>query len=132
MAKAVNDREFAAVSALPGPARYSHFIGQVADWEEVWGLAGPSGWVLAADDDGQQLMPVWPHARYAAACAAGAWAGAVPEAIPLGRWLEAWLPGLVRDRRGVAVFPVPGGAGVPVEAQRLAADLSEALEQYEE
>lgn len=131
MAKAVTDREFAAVSALPGPDRYSHFVGQVADREEVWGLRGPDGWVLAADDDGRPLVPIWPHARYAEACAAGAWAGAAPEAIPLDRWMDAWLPGLTRDGRGVAVFPVPGGSGVPVDAVRLAADLSEALEQYE-
>lgn len=131
MTKTVSDREFAAISALPGPDRYSHFIGQIADWEEVWGLRAADGWVLAADDSGQPLMPVWPHARYAEACAVGAWAGAAPEAIPLDRWLEAWLPGLTRDDRGLAVFPVPGGAGVPVEAERMAADLSEALEQYE-
>jgi hypothetical protein len=128
MAKAVGDHEFVVVSVLRGPDRYSHFIGQVA---EVWGLCGPDGWVVAADDDGRQLMPVWTHSRYAEACAVGAWNGAVPEAIALSRWLEAWLPGLTRDGRGVAVFPVPCGAGVPVDPGRLAADLCEALEQYE-
>ena len=131
MAKSVSEQEFAAVSALPAADRYSHFLAQVADWEEVWSLRGPSGWVLAAADDGRPLVPVWPHARYAEACAAGGWAGSAPAAISLDRWLEAWLPGLARDGRGVAVFPVPSGAGVPVEAERLAADLSEALEQYE-
>ena len=131
MAKTVSDRELAAVSALPAAARYAHFIERVADWGEVWGLRTPDGWVTAAGDDGRPLLPVWPHARYAAACAVGAWAGATAEAIPLDRWREAWLPGLARDGRGVAVFPVPAGAGVPVEADRLAADLSDALEQYE-
>jgi hypothetical protein len=131
MAKEVNEAEFAAVLALPGPDRYSYFIGQVADWDEVWGLRGPDGWALAADDNGLQLMPVWPHARFAEACAAGEWADSLPEAIPLDRWIEAWLTGLTRDHCGVAVFPVPGGVGVPVGAERLAADLSEALKQYE-
>jgi Protein of unknown function (DUF2750) len=87
--------------------------------------------VLAEAEDGRPLVPIWPHARYAEACAADGWAGTSPEAIPLDRWLEVWLPGLARDGRAVAVFPVPGGAGVPVEAERMAADLSEALEKYE-
>ena len=129
MAKSVSDREFGAVTALSGPARYCHFIGQIADWAEVWSLRGPGGWVLAAGADGRPLVPAWPHARYAEACAAGGWAGAVPEAIPLDRWLEAWLPELARDGRGLAVFPVPNGSGVPVESERLAADLSKAMEQ---
>ncbi len=131
MSKTINDKEFAVLIALPGPARYSHFIGQVADWEQVWSLRGPGGWVLAADDNGKQLTPVWPHARYAQASAIGAWAETTPEAIPLDRWLAAWTPGLTRDGRGVAVFPVPSGAGINVEPVRLADDLTKALEQCE-
>jgi len=69
--------------------------------------------------------------RYAEACAVDEWAGSTPEIIPLDRWLSVWLPGLSRDGRRVAVFPVPTGAGVPVDANRLAADLSEACGQYE-
>ena len=87
--------------------------------------------MLAADNDGQPLMPVWPQARYAEACATGEWAGAVAEAIPLDRWFSAWLPGLSRDGRGVSVFPVPAGAGILVTADRLAADLSAACQEYE-
>ena|SRR5262245_11558765 len=131
MAKAVNDQEFAAVCALPGPQRYAHFISQVADWQEVWSLRGRDGWILVADDDDTPLMPVWPHARYAEACATAAWTETTPEAIPLDRWLSAWLPGLSRDGRRVAVFPVPAGVGVTVDAERLADDLSEECEQYE-
>lgn len=131
MAKLISDPEFINVSALPGPGRYSHFIFQVADWAEVWGLRGADGWVLAADDEGHPLMPVWPHERYAAACATGDWSNTVPEAISLERWLVAWAPGLARDGRRVAVFPLPAGAGVAVDAERLAADLSAACEQIE-
>ena len=127
MAKQFNDREFAAVTALDGPARYSHFIGQVADWAEVWSLKSPDGWILAAAADGQVLVPVWPHERYAAACAIGEWAGATAQAIPLDVWLERWLPGMKRDLRAVAVFPVPNGSGVVVSTERLAEDLAAEL-----
>jgi hypothetical protein len=130
MAKMVNDHEFASVVALPAPARYSHFVEQVADWGIVWSLRGQDGWVLAAADDGQVLVPVWPHSRYADACASGNWTNAKPEAIPLEQWLESWTPGLVRDGHGVAVFPIPTGAGLRIEAERLATDLVDACEQY--
>jgi hypothetical protein len=131
MAKRVNDQELAAVTALPAADRYSHFVEQVADWEEVWSLRGPGGWLLAGDDAGVQLMPVWPHARYAAACAVAAWEGAEPTPIPLDRWLEAWTPGLAKENRQVAVFPTPSGQGVAVTPDRLRDDLLEAREQYE-
>lgn len=127
----MSDREFVAVCALPGPDRYAHFVEQVADWGEVWSLRGPDGWVLAAGEDGQPVVPVWPHARYAEACAVGGWTGASPEAIPLDRWVAAWLPGLARDERGVAVFPVPSGSGMLVDPEQLAADLADAGEQFE-
>jgi hypothetical protein len=117
MAKVVKDPEFAAVSALPGPARYAHFIGQVADWEEVWGLRGSGGWVLAADDDGRQLMPIWPHARYAEACAVGEWAVA---SWPDPRWArDSRVPRARRGRytckrRALSCRPVRGFGSVRV------------------
>jgi hypothetical protein len=126
MAKRVSDREFAGVSALAAPERYSHFVRHVADWGEVWGLKTADGWVMSADDAGRRMMPVWPNPRYAEACATGAWAGATPEAVALGRWREAWLPGMVRDGVLLAVFVLPDGQGMVVEPGRHAADLEEA------
>jgi len=130
VAKQVNDHEFAAVSALDGPARYSHFIGQIADWKEVWSLKSANGWILAGAMGGQVLIPVWPHERYAAACAIGEWSGATAHAIPLHDWMEKWLPGITRDHRGVAVFPSPNDAGIIVSTGRLADDLTAELEKY--
>jgi hypothetical protein len=125
MAKQVNDQEFGAVSGLPAPERYSHFLRHVADWGEVWGLKAAGGWVMSADDRGRRLMPVWPNPRYATVCATGDWADATPTAIPLDRWREAWLPGMQRDGIGLAVFMRPNGQGVLVEPDRHASDLDE-------
>lgn len=127
----VNDHQFAAVSASSGPDRYGHLVEHVADAGEVWSLRGPDGWALLADDDGRELVPVWPHPRYAVACAVGTLAGTEPASIPLDRWLEGWTPGIAKDGRLVAVFPTPAGAGVVVPPERLRDDLEAALESVE-
>ena len=119
----MHDKEFASVQALPAADRYSHFVRRVADFGLVWSLFGPGGWVLAADDGGRECVPVWPHARHAAACASGAWEGALPKAIDTTSWLETWTPGMVRDGRAVAVFPTAAARGVVVPPDRLRDDL---------
>jgi hypothetical protein len=126
----VDDKEFAAVSALPPAERYAHFVKRVADTEEIWSLRGHEGWVLAGDGE-RELVPVWPHARYAAACATGVWSGAEPSTIALEEWLEAWSRGIARDGRGISVFPLPAGPGVVTEASRLRDDLLLELQQYD-
>ena len=130
MAVHVSDQQFASVVALPASERYTHLIKRVADEEAIWSLRGQEGWLLASEA-GRELVPVWPHPRYASACATGDWAGADPAAIPLDEWLAAWLPGLERDGRAVAVFPTPGGKGVVVEVTRLRADLEAELSRYD-
>jgi hypothetical protein len=127
----VTEKEFAAVTALAGADRYRYFIRHVADTEKLWSLKSAEGWVLMSAGDGPELVPVWPHPRYAQACAVSAWRGAEPAVIPLDRWLEGWTPGMARDGRHVAVFPVPGGQGVVVSPDRLRDDLLEECSQYE-
>ena len=85
---------------------------------------------MVGDDAGKEFMPVWPHRRYAEACAQGEWSGAEPTPIDLDRWLEAWLPGMIKDGVGVAVFPIPNGPAVPVRPERLRDDLLEELAKY--
>jgi hypothetical protein len=86
-------------------------------------LDSEDGWVIATDDDGKKLLPVWPHHHFAALCATDAWAGAKPEKIDITEWLNNWSSELNQSRRLVAVFPLPDGAGIPVEADRVDNDL---------
>lgn len=127
----LSDKELCAVIQLPDVRRYEYFVKRVADWEVLWSLKSDSGWVLAADDEGRQLVPVWPHAQFASACATSNWAGAVATPIDLRVWLERWTPGMTGDARYVAVFPVPSGKGVVVLPERLAQDLREERAQME-
>jgi Protein of unknown function (DUF2750) len=126
----VSDQQYNAVLALPGPDRYEHLIKRIADEEEVWSLRGPDGWVLATDE-GRDLVPIWPHPRYAEACAVGEWAGTTPTAISLEEWAADWLSDMEEDGRGVSVFPTPDGRTVVVDAAQFMADLDAELEQYE-
>jgi hypothetical protein len=119
-----------AVLKLPAPERYAYFVKRSGDWEEVWSLRDDRGWVTA-DRDGQALMPVWPHPEYAGASAVDSWEGARPELIDLTEWLTVWLPELAKHGQQVAVFPVPSGAGVVAEPDRVRRDLEAEVELYE-
>jgi len=125
------EKEIASVLQLTGPKRYAYWVKKVADEELVWSLWQESGWVLAADNEGRQLVPVWPHEKYAELCAHDSWAGCVPRPIELNVWMERWIPGVEREGTLVAVFSTPDCSGVVVEPSRLDADLREELTNYE-
>jgi len=111
--------------------RLAHFLKRVVDWETVWGLRDEAGWVAVADSEGHSSFPVWPHPRYAAACADHEWAGNAPAAIDVRELVEQWLPAMASDNVSLAVFPTPGLRGVIVSAAELAAVLRRALAEYE-
>ncbi len=115
----VNDREAVRVISESAQNRYKYFISKVVDWGHLWGLRRPDGWALAADDQGRQLIPVWPHKKFAELCAEGGWSGYAPDSIELEVWLKLWLPGMKADNRLVAVFPTPDSKGVAVSPDDL-------------
>jgi Protein of unknown function (DUF2750) len=123
----VTDREFESVVALPPPRRYDYFIKRAASHGALWGLHGDDGWVMAEGDDGSTYFPVWPHRRFAEACAGGPWAGEPSRSIDVDEWVEAWTPQLIQDGLRVAVFPSPGDEGTGVSPQRLRRDLAREL-----
>lgn len=127
----VNEKEFSAVMALTPARRYSYFIKRVAAWRKLWGLGSRNGWALVGDNQGHELFPVWPHSRYAAACAKDDWADKEPREIELSEWLRAWIPGLRKDGRLIAVFSTPDGKGVGVSPDKLKEDLEQELSLYE-
>ena len=127
----MDDKEFEAVLSLPAQRRYAYLLKRVVDWERIWSLGTEEGWALSSDDEGHELVPVWPHQRFAAACAEDSWGGYEPRAIDLSVWLERWIPGMQRDQRMVCAFPTPGGQSVRVSPDYLENDLEEELTLYE-
>jgi hypothetical protein len=127
----VSDKEFESVLGLSSSRRYEYFVKRAASYGELWALRGDGGWVVAADDDGNPHLPVWPHPRFAQACASGPWAQENPVAIDIDEWVEAWLPNLERDGMRVAVFQTPSDQGVGVGPERLRRDLQEELSRFQ-
>lgn len=128
--KAPSDKELQAVLNLDGPGRYRHFVKRVADFAEVWSLWN-DGWALMGDESAGQLIPVWPHSRYAELCATGQWVEYRPKSISLDDWMKRWIPGMIGDGRSVAVFPTGMLEAVVVSPSRLYDDLAEELGAYE-
>jgi Protein of unknown function (DUF2750) len=130
--KNLSAEEIASVTRQDGATRYAHFVKQVADWQQVWGLRAEDGWVAVSDDSGASMFPVWPHAEYARLLATDDWQTAVPTAIELTDWLEEWLPNLAEVGDMVAVFPTPAGQGVPVDPVTVRSDIEAELSKLED
>lgn len=128
--KQIHDKEFTALLGMAASDRYATFLNRVVDWEEVWSLRNSDGWCLMADENGLEVIPVWPHERFATACAS-AQSQEQAASISLQDWLQKWLPGMIRDGRHVAVFPVPDGKGTVVSPEQLRSDLLMECEQVE-
>lgn len=127
---ATHPEKLAAVEAMDGAARYDYFLRKVADFECVWGLFS-DGWASAASAEGRKLLPFWPEADFATACATGVWAAYQPKSISIGDFTSKWIPGMARDGLLVAVFPTAQSKGVFVEPSWLGQDLEAALSEYE-
>jgi hypothetical protein len=126
----LSKKQIEAVMALPASKRYEHFIKQIADWEEVWGLY-LDGWALAADEDEIPAFPVWPAQEYASLCTGGDWERYEPKMIELDDFLNELLPVLNKDGVLISVFYLPQGVGVNVDPERLSSDIREELTKYE-
>jgi len=127
----ISNEEFSALVKLPATQRYVYLIKRVADQESLWSLKSPDGWVLFADGNGKELVPIWSDEKFASACATGIWRNADPQPISLDAWQTRWLPGIARDGRKVVVFPTPADRGCVVECDKLAEDLTAEADKYE-
>lgn len=120
------EKEIQQVIVADARHRYEYFIHRVCEAKAVWALFN-DGWASVAGDNGEQLIPVWPHQVYAQTFATGAWAAFQPRRIALEDFLEEWIPGFERAALQPAVFPVPEGSSILVTAEDLDANLRHEL-----
>lgn len=53
----MNSQQFEAVLKLSSADRSSHFIGKVADWEQLWGVKNEEGWLFRiVEEDGLEYF----------------------------------------------------------------------------
>ncbi|MFD1700085.1 DUF2750 domain-containing protein [Halopseudomonas phragmitis] len=101
----MNGKQFASVLALDTFDRYVHFIGKIADWEQLWGVKSDEGWLVPVAPEGFEYFPLWPHPDYAQKIADENFPGHTATEISLEDLLEHWLPLFEQDKLKVAVFP---------------------------
>ena len=122
----IGDKQIEAVSALPGPKRYAHFVKAVADSETAWGLR-KDGWALATTDEGERAFPLWPGRQYAERCATGDWDGYESAEIEVYDLLLELLPMLKEDGVMLAVFMTPSNKAATLDVDVLMGDLNKQL-----
>ncbi|PLY39782.1 hypothetical protein CSZ94_24570 [Janthinobacterium sp. ROICE36] len=125
----MHPEKFKQVARLPPAERHAYFVRKVADTQEVWGLQH-DGWATA-QAGGKVVIPFWPEAAFAQACASGEWEHFQPRAIALGDFLAKWLPGMASNDELASVFSVPQGGASIVAPADLLRDLQHESEQYE-
>ena len=111
--------------------RYAYFIRKVAEFDEVWGLYGDTGWAALGSGE-KVIVPFWPEEEFANLCATDQWQGYLAKAISLDDFRNKWLPGLKRDGRLVNIFYVPQTKlGSIIDPDDLAEDIASEMRGYE-
>jgi hypothetical protein len=117
-------QEFERLTEASAPDQYGYFVQRCVDNDQVWALVDEEdNWAAFGSADDGVLLCVWPHPRFAEACAYGDWQTRTPVPVDLDVFIDEVLPDLIREGTVVAVFPTADTA-VPVEAERLMRDLS--------
>ncbi|XXF77857.1 DUF2750 domain-containing protein [Myxococcaceae bacterium GXIMD 01537] len=111
-----------AMLQLPAARRYACFLQRVVESGEVWGLDA-EGWALAMDEEGGDVLPLWPASEFAGLCAKRLWEGFVPKPLALDELVALVLPQLEAEGLSLGIFFTPEGQGFPVSASQLLDDL---------
>ncbi len=128
----INPQQYENVLALSAKERYSHFIGKVADWEQLWGLYNENeGWLTRTTPEEVEYISVWPHPKYAEKISKEYYPEYNEKEISLEYFMSNWLPKLNSDNMKIGVFPNQEGNTWLVEANDLLQDLQDEREQYE-
>lgn len=108
--------------ALSNYQRYQYFVDKVTEHGEVWSLSNDEGWVTLSAE-GDNCLPIWPHADFAAQWATGDWSDCTPKSVALDVWLKRWTKGLKNDETLLVVFPNLEEEALLVDPEELDEDL---------
>jgi hypothetical protein len=131
MPYAMNPQQYESVLALSGADRSTHFVGKVADWEQLWAVKNSDGWLVPVTPDNLEYFPVWPHPEYAQKIADEHFPGHEATEISLQEFMSYWLPTFEKDNVKVAVFPNKEWVLWVMEPSDLLQCLEDEVAQYE-
>jgi hypothetical protein len=118
------EQEFSRLTKADAEGQYGYFVDRCVENRQVWALVDDEdNWAAFGGADEGVLLCVWPHPRFAEACAYGDWSSREPVPVELDIFIDEVLPDLIREGTLVAVFPTEDTA-VPVEPERLIRDLA--------
>ncbi|MCL1478517.1 MAG: DUF2750 domain-containing protein [Marinobacter sp.] len=127
----MNEKQFEAVLALDSSKRFEHFIGKVADWQQMWSVKSDEGWLVPLAPENFEYFPLWPHFEYAQKITDENFPGHKAVEISLEELLDHWLPLFERDNVKVAVFPNSEWVFWCIEPQDLKEELQNEMAKYE-
>jgi hypothetical protein len=123
----LEQQEFERLSGAPAEDQYGYFVSRCVETEQVWALIDrDDNWAAFGSPDEGVLLCVWPHPRFAEACAYGDWEDREPVPVGVDLFIDEVLPDLIREGTLVAVFPTTESA-VPMEPERVMRDLAEEI-----
>jgi len=116
--------EFDRLTVAEAPSQYEYVVERCVENDHVWTLVDQAdNWAAFGAADEGVMLCVWPHPRFAQACAYGDWEAHEAVPVELAVFVEEVLPDLIREGTVVALFPTTESA-VPVEPERLMKDLA--------
>ena len=130
MAYEITAEQIKAISELPASQRYTHFLSSVVEHQELWTLKSDKGFALYNTDDNKEVIPLWPHPRYAQSVKKLGWLNCTPFKIALNDFMTRWIPGMAQDERLAGIFPSSHEEGIIVNSRALSIDLREALKKF--
>jgi hypothetical protein len=116
--------EFERLTEASAEVQYGYFVERCVETRQVWALIdGEDNWAAFGAPEEGILLCVWPHPRFAQACAYGDWQTREAVPVDVDVFIDDVLPDLIREGTLVAVFPTHDTA-VPMEPERVMKDLA--------
>jgi hypothetical protein len=110
--------ELAALEGAAPDELLNYFLTRAMEVEEVWGLSTGSRWAMK-EVDGKTVLPVWPYAQLAQACAEGEWQVHTPDAVSLEHFVYNTLQQLIDDDIHIEVMASGKQQGLMLTAEAL-------------
>lgn len=104
----LSDKEFEAVQSLNDEYRESYFWQKAFEHGIIYALEDPKGGPLMIEDEGDMLLPLWCHERFALAFMQKQSLQTKVLRIKRSDFMQVWLPSLSAHGVHLAFMPVWG------------------------